>query len=169
MVADQPTPTAITPLTGVVEDLAYRFDGVFSRQTVERYVRESYGLLAENATVTGFLPVLAARFARERLLAAARTEGLRASRTPEVLFICVQNAGRSQMAAAWLHGLSGGRVHVRSAGSLPGSAVGDVAFVDGKGTLAGGKVYPGNRFFPSSDFMYCVHYLRSFKLMAFGF
>lgn len=44
-------------------------------------------------------------------------------RTPDVLFVCVHNAGRSQMAAALLLARSGGRVHVRSAGSAPASSV----------------------------------------------
>jgi arsenate reductase len=38
---------------------------------------------------------------------------------PEVLFVCIHNAGRSQMAAAWLSELAGDRVVVRSAGSAP--------------------------------------------------
>jgi arsenate reductase (thioredoxin) len=42
---------------------------------------------------------------------------------PEVLFVCVQNAGRSQMAAALLDHLAEGRVHVRSAGSAPADQV----------------------------------------------
>ena len=42
---------------------------------------------------------------------------------PSVLFVCVQNAGRSQMAAGFLTRLSGGEVEVRSAGSLPGDQV----------------------------------------------
>ncbi|MFE4174101.1 arsenate reductase ArsC [Streptomyces sp. NPDC056909] len=42
---------------------------------------------------------------------------------PSVLFVCVHNAGRSQMAAAWLTHLAGDRVEVRSAGSDPGDAV----------------------------------------------
>ncbi|GAA4688331.1 arsenate reductase ArsC [Streptomyces buecherae] len=42
---------------------------------------------------------------------------------PSVLFVCVHNAGRSQMAAAWLTHLAGDRVEVRSAGSRPGAAV----------------------------------------------
>ncbi|KRE60626.1 arsenate reductase ArsC [Nostocoides sp. Soil756] len=46
---------------------------------------------------------------------------------PSVLFVCVHNAGRSQMAAAWLTRLSGGAVEVRSAGSAPGDAVNPVA------------------------------------------
>ncbi|SEG70069.1 arsenate reductase [Actinacidiphila yanglinensis] len=46
---------------------------------------------------------------------------------PSVLFVCVHNAGRSQMAAAWLTHLAGDRVEVRSAGSTPGDAVNPVA------------------------------------------
>jgi arsenate reductase len=48
-------------------------------------------------------------------------------RKPSVLFICVHNAGRSQMAAAWLGHLAGDRVEVRSAGSAPGAAVNPAA------------------------------------------
>jgi len=46
---------------------------------------------------------------------------------PVVLFLCVHNAGRSQMAAGWLRELAGDRVEVRSAGSEPGVAVNPVA------------------------------------------
>lgn len=46
---------------------------------------------------------------------------------PSVLFVCVHNAGRSQMAAAWLTHLAGDRVEVRSAGSDPGDAVNPAA------------------------------------------
>ena len=42
---------------------------------------------------------------------------------PEVLFVCVHNAGRSQMGAALLHHHAGGRVRVRSAGSAPGDEI----------------------------------------------
>jgi arsenate reductase len=42
---------------------------------------------------------------------------------PSVLFVCVHNAGRSQMAAAWLSHLAGDRVEVRSAGSAPADAL----------------------------------------------
>jgi protein-tyrosine-phosphatase len=45
------------------------------------------------------------------------------SRRPEVLFVCVHNAGRSQMAAALVKLRSDGRVHVRSAGSAPGDEI----------------------------------------------
>ncbi|WP_104525269.1 arsenate reductase ArsC [Blastococcus atacamensis] len=43
--------------------------------------------------------------------------------TPSVLFVCVHNAGRSQMAAGWLRSLAGDAVEVRSAGSVPGDQV----------------------------------------------
>ena len=42
---------------------------------------------------------------------------------PSVLFVCVHNAGRSQMAAAWLNHLSAGSIEVRSAGSAPAAQV----------------------------------------------
>ncbi|WUT00226.1 arsenate reductase ArsC [Streptomyces sp. NBC_00708] len=46
---------------------------------------------------------------------------------PSVLFVCVHNAGRSQMAAAWLSHLAGDRIEVRSAGSVPGAEVNPAA------------------------------------------
>lgn len=49
------------------------------------------------------------------------------SAAPSVLFVCVHNAGRSQMAAGYLTALSGGRVEVRSAGSAPADAVNPAA------------------------------------------
>jgi arsenate reductase len=47
--------------------------------------------------------------------------------TPSVLFVCVHNAGRSQMAAGWLRHLAGDAVEVRSAGSLPADRVNPAA------------------------------------------
>ena len=46
---------------------------------------------------------------------------------PSVLFVCVHNAGRSQMAAGWLEALGGGQVEVRSAGSAPADTVNPAA------------------------------------------
>ena len=48
-------------------------------------------------------------------------------RKPSVLFVCVHNAGRSQMAAGWLRSLAGDAVEVRSAGSMPGDRVNPAA------------------------------------------
>ncbi|MCB2178156.1 MAG: arsenate reductase ArsC [Actinomycetales bacterium] len=50
-----------------------------------------------------------------------------AAERPSVLFVCVHNAGRSQMAAGWLRHLSGGAVEVRSAGSMPADQINPVA------------------------------------------
>ena len=47
--------------------------------------------------------------------------------TPSVLFVCVHNAGRSQMAAGWLRPLAGDRIEVRSAGSMPAEQINPVA------------------------------------------
>jgi arsenate reductase (thioredoxin) len=60
---------------------------------------------------------------RERLRAIAKTRGVIVSTTPEVLFVCVHNAGRSQMAAALLHHHAAGSVTVRSAGSAPAGSI----------------------------------------------
>src|SRR4029079_7889447 len=68
-------------------------------------------------------PVLAHRFARERLKALAQAEGVITKDQPEVLFVCVHNAGRSQMGAGLVKLRSEGRIHVRSAGSAPASEI----------------------------------------------
>jgi len=106
-----------------VEDLTTRFTGMVGRETVERMVFESYAALGRTAKVKAHLPVLTCRFATERLTALAQAKGVLAKEAPEVLFICVQNAGRSQIAAAMVEHLSEGRVHVRSAGSMPADEV----------------------------------------------
>jgi arsenate reductase len=67
--------------------------------------------------------VLAHRFARERLKALGQAEGLITKEQPEVLFVCVHNAGRSQMAAGLVKLRSDGRINVRSAGSDPGEQI----------------------------------------------
>ena len=102
--------------------LTVEFAGVFSRETIERYIAESVDLLGPSS-VNVFVPVLAHRFARERLKALAQTEGLVTKDMPEVLFVCVHNAGRSQMAAGLVKLRSEGRIHVRSAGSDPGDEI----------------------------------------------
>ncbi|MBT2596421.1 arsenate reductase ArsC [Arthrobacter sp. ISL-72] len=99
--------------------LADRFTGIFATETVERYVFESYTALARTAKITAYLPATTEHFANDRLAALAKSKGATASKAPEVLFVCVQNAGWSQMAAALLTVEAKGRIHVRSAGSLP--------------------------------------------------
>jgi len=100
------------------ESLAVEFAGVFSKETIERYIAESLDLLGPSR-INVYVPVLAHRFARERLKALAQSEGMLTKEMPEVLFVCVHNAGRSQMAAGLVKLRSDGRIHVRSAGSSP--------------------------------------------------
>ena len=113
--------------------LGDEFAGVFSRETIERYIAESVDLLGPGR-INVFVPVLAHRFARERLKALAQTEGLVTKEMPEVLFVCVHNAGRSQMAAGLVKLRSEGRIHVRSAGSAPGDEI-NPAVVDAMAEL----------------------------------
>jgi arsenate reductase len=101
-----------------IADLCEEFTGVFSPETVERYIDESIDHMS-GARVTDFIPLFVHRFARQRLRALAQAEGMIAKDVPEVLFVCTHNAGRSQMAAALLDRAAQGRVHVRSAGSQP--------------------------------------------------
>lgn len=100
-------------------ELAKKFAGIFSSETVERYVLESYTALLRTATVKAHLATNTVHFATDRLTALAQAKGAISRSTPEVLFVCEQNAGRSQMAAVFTQALSGGAVHVRSAGSAP--------------------------------------------------
>jgi protein-tyrosine-phosphatase len=101
------------------EALQREFEGVFSQETVARFIAESSDLLGGDAKVNVFVPVLVHRFARERLKALGQAEGVIVKEQPEILFVCVHNAGRSQMAAGLVKLRSQGRVHVRSAGSDP--------------------------------------------------
>jgi protein-tyrosine-phosphatase len=111
-------------LGGGIALLAGEFVGVFAPETVERCVRDSYVQLAAGATVATYLPLLAQRFARERLLAAQRSTTGGTLRSG-VLFVCSHNSGRSQIAAAWLAHLAP-EVDVWSAGTEPAAGVAPV-------------------------------------------
>ncbi len=116
-------PLEFQPLIrGAVLRLAEQFEGVFGRETVERFVAESIADL-DGAKVRNFIPLFAERFARDRLWALAKSEGKIESDRPVVLFLCVHNAGRSQMAAGLLAHLAGEGVIVMTGGSEPGKQV----------------------------------------------
>jgi arsenate reductase len=106
-------------LARLADELSTRFSGIFAKETVERYVLESYTGLLRTSKVKAHLANQTVRFATDRLTALAQAKGALAHDVPEILFICEQNAGRSQMAAILTHTMSAGRVHVRSAGSMP--------------------------------------------------
>ena len=103
--------------------LQREFTGTFGPETIERFVVDSLEQLLPSAKITSFLRVLAERFARERLRALGKVDGSLPSTVPGVLFLCVHNAGRSQMAAGWLRHLGGERVAVYSGGSEPTSEI----------------------------------------------
>lgn len=105
------------------EALGMEFAGIFGQETIDRFVNESLASFSERPNVLDFVPILVRRFARERLRALAQADGLVAKERPEVLFVCVHNAGRSQMAAVLLAARSEGRVNVRSAGSDPAGRI----------------------------------------------
>jgi len=117
------------PLTGpddaevvldrIADDLASRYPGL-ERGVVVRTVRESYTALARSAHLSGHLLNLAERFAKQRLTDLTRTPS---GAVPQILFLCVANAGRSQLAAALVQHYAGDRVIVRSAGSTPADQV----------------------------------------------
>ncbi|WP_425558143.1 arsenate reductase ArsC [Cryptosporangium japonicum] len=106
-------------LQRIVDRFTDRYAGIFTRDLVDRYVHESFTLLRRQATAHLLLWALTERFTADRLAALSRSLGPAAAPIPEALFVCVRNAGRSQMAAALLDRAAGGRVHLRSAGSHP--------------------------------------------------
>ncbi|WP_406406581.1 low molecular weight phosphatase family protein [Streptomyces sp. NBC_01643] len=107
--------------------LTARYTGTFGTETVESYLEECHTLLSSRATVPTYLPVLAERFATQRLDAIARTIGLKLKSEPEILFVCTENAGRSQLASALLRQRVGRSVRIHSAGTLPAAWIDPVA------------------------------------------
>ena len=103
------------------------FRGVFGPETIERFLHSSFDQFADRATIPQFLPLMAERFARQRLRALAKVEGLHDDGKPAVLFLCVHNAGRSQMAMGFFQHLAGDRAVAWSGGSEPGIAVNPAA------------------------------------------
>lgn len=122
-----PTPDHNPALANASARLAEEFHGTYGRETIERYLHTSYDQFVTNATVTTFLPLLAERFARQRLQALAKIEGHSTDRRPTVLFMCVHNAGRSQMALGFFQHLAGEAAVGWSGGSEPGSEINTVA------------------------------------------
>jgi protein-tyrosine-phosphatase len=107
--------------------LAEEFAGVFGPETIERFLHTSYDQFAARSSVPHFLPLLAERFARQQLTALAKVEGLSHDGRPTVLFLCVHNAGRSQMALGFFQHLAGDRALAWSGGSEPGLEINPAA------------------------------------------
>jgi arsenate reductase (thioredoxin) len=109
-------------IQGVATRLRKEFAGIFGEETIQRFIAESYASLSD-AKVKGFIPLFTERFTRQRLRALARVERKMTTDRPMVVFLCVHNAGRSQIAAGWMQHLAGDRVEVFSGGSDPASVV----------------------------------------------
>ncbi|MFY1669386.1 arsenate reductase ArsC [Plantactinospora sp. WMMB334] len=107
--------------------LADEFTGVYGAETIERFLHTSYDQFAGASTVPHYLPLLAERFARQRLTALARVEGRHTDGRPVVLFLCVQNAGRSQIALGFFQHLAGDHALAWSGGSEPGADINPAA------------------------------------------
>ena len=99
------------------------FGAHFGVETIERFLHSSYDQFAGHATIPNFLPLLAERWARQRLTALARVEGKITDTKPTVLFICTHNAGRSQMALGFFNHLAGDNGVAWSGGSEPGDQI----------------------------------------------
>jgi protein-tyrosine-phosphatase len=106
-------------LKTAAQRLHSEFAGDLEAQTVEWLVESSFETLAAHATVRDFLPLLAERFARQRLHAVAKVAGASNYYQLVVLFLCNHNAGRSQMAMGFFNHFAGGGAVVWSGGSEP--------------------------------------------------
>jgi len=109
------------------ERLKRRFEGQLNTETIERFLYDSTDRLLSKAQATTWVPLLAERFAADRIRAMIRLEADVTTLNPSVLFLCVHNAGRSQMAAGLMRRLAGEQVDVFSGGSEPASSVNQAA------------------------------------------
>jgi arsenate reductase len=99
-------------LSTAATNLAREFDGTFGPETIERFLHSSYDEFAGRAVVMNHLPLLAERFARQRLRALATVEGKHNSGVPVVLFLCTR-------AIAWSGGSEAGACAARG-GAIQG-------------------------------------------------
>jgi protein-tyrosine-phosphatase len=103
--------------------LAKEFAGVFTAEVIDRLLIFSYDDLAAHARIPTYLPLLAERFARQRLRALAKVEGHPGTGLPAILFLCTHNTGRSQMALGFFTALAGERASAWSGGTQPGDVI----------------------------------------------
>ena len=110
-------------LHSAASDLHAEFRGIFGTETIESLLLDSYAELAAKATVTRWLVIGAERLARQCLQALVHVQAPAPGKIPAVLFLCVHNAGRSQMALGWFTQLSQNRAIAWSGGSEPVSGI----------------------------------------------
>ncbi|WP_372494162.1 MULTISPECIES: arsenate reductase ArsC [Nocardia] len=112
-----------TALARAERRLAREFTILFDANTIHHYLRDCYEEIKARASVRLYLPLLAERFARQRLHARAKGEGRIEHAIPVVLFLCPFNAGRSQMALGFFEHYAQGRALGWSGGSEPSGAL----------------------------------------------
>lgn len=114
-------------LKAAANQLDTEFAAICGTETIGRILHSSYDRFAGRATVPNLLPLLAERFARQRLHARARVEGKIIDDKPLVLFLCTHNAGRSQMALGYFAHYAGDNAIAWSGGSEPGNQINPAA------------------------------------------
>jgi protein-tyrosine-phosphatase len=131
MGAPNPAPAAVADLTPAEQvalrqsaaALQGRWRGQMNVETIERFMAESLDIILPRARLRTWVPVLVERLTNDRLRALVRLDSPRTDLSPSVLFLCVHNAGRSQMAAGWMRHLAGDQVDVFSGGSEPAGEI----------------------------------------------
>ncbi len=107
--------------------LQRRYEGELNAETIERLIDDTTREL-QGSQPRPELPTVVERVTNDRIRALLRLEASDSdSLNPSVLFLCVHNAGRSQMAAGWMRSISEGTVDVFSGGSAPASEVNGAA------------------------------------------
>lgn len=109
------------------ERLHRQFEGNLNEETIERFMNSSLETLTGRANTSTWVPLLAERFTKDRLRALIRLDADVSTLNPSVLFLCVHNAGRSQMAAGWMRHIAGEEVDVYSGGSEPAESANKAA------------------------------------------
>lgn len=114
-------------MTGALNEAVDRLHAEFGEHVglddIERILHSSYDQFASRTTVSTVVPLLAERWAYQRLTALTRVEQQLSGTKPSVLFLCTHNAGRSQMALGFFNHLARGRGVAWSGGSEPGDQI----------------------------------------------
>ena len=113
------TPSERVNISQSVTALERRWKGRMNVETIERFMAESLDLILPHARIRTWVPVLVEKLTNDRLRAMVRVEADSTDLNPGILFLCVHNAGRSQIAAGWMRHLAGDRADVFSGGSEP--------------------------------------------------
>lgn len=123
IVMDDLDPVVARRLRDMTDELVAEYDGRFSSQLVRRLMADSAERLAQSAALADYLPALATRLTRERLLSGDRAGGGTDRSHRDVVFVSLSGGGRGQIAAALTTHLAGGRVSVHSAGTAPRAGI----------------------------------------------